>query len=97
MRYIKFIGENKNKYGDTHTVFRLRLFENEKAVEVVNLPIVVNIANDDGYVMSAYPNSSQKLNNDDTSVINDELTIITLDFNESPLQKLTPGPYKLEV
>jgi len=83
MKTIENILDTVNKFGDTETVFRLRLKDGDDYVSLGNKPVILNIANFYGLVLSM-PLTDQS---GDT---------IELDFKSQELSKLTPDAYKLE-
>lgn len=83
MKTIENILDTVNKFGDTETVFRLRLKDGDDYVSLGNKPVILNIANSYGLVLSI-PLTDQS---GDT---------IELDFKSQELSKLTPDAYKLE-
>lgn len=85
MNYIKNVGDNQNKFGDTATVFKLGLMKDDEVYNFGDNQVTVNIANETGYVLSVTPD--KVLQN----------TVLNLDFNKVPLKNLTPDSYQLEV
>ena len=85
MNYIKNVGDNQNKFGDTATVFQLGLMKDDEVYNFGDNQVTVNIANETGYVLSVTPDKSS------------QNTVLNLDFNKVPLKNLTPDSYRLEV
>lgn len=85
MNYIKNVGDNQNKFGDTATVFQLGLMKDDEVYNFGDDEVTVNIANETGYVLSVTPDKSS------------QNTVLDLDFNKVPLKNLTPDSYRLEV
>lgn len=85
MNYIKNVGDNQNKFGDTATVFQIGLMKDNEVYNFGDDQVTVNIANETGYVLSVTPDKF--LQN----------TVLNLDFNKVPLKNLTPDNYYLEV
>jgi hypothetical protein len=85
MNYIKNVGDNQNKFGDTATVFQLGLMKDDEVYNFGDNQVTVNIANETGYVLSVTPDKFS------------QNTILNLDFNKVPLKNLTPDSYRLEV
>lgn len=83
MRIIKNESDYKNKFGDTSTVFRLNLYDDETLVDTTNKSLKLNIANKNGLVLSK-------------DITTDYSGYITFDFSDPELQKLTPDHYLLE-
>lgn len=85
MNYIKNVGDNQTKFGDTATVFQLGLMKDDEVYNFGDNQVTVNIANETGYVLSVTPDKSS------------QNTVLNLDFNKVPLKNLTPDSYRLEV
>lgn len=85
MNYIKNVGDDQNKYGDTASIFQINLIKDNNIFNFGDNQVTVNIANGSGYVLSMTPEKFF-----DNSVLN-------LDFNQEPLKRLTPDSYRLEV
>lgn len=83
MRIIKNLDDSRTKYGDTNTIFRLNLLNNEELVDTTNKTLRLNIANESGLVLSK-------------EIKTDFSGYIELDFSDPDLQKLTPDHYLLE-
>ena len=83
MKTIENILDTINKFGDTETVFRLRLKDGDDYVSLGNKPVILNIANSYGLVLS-------------TPLTDQSGDTIELDFKSQELSKLTPDAYKLE-
>lgn len=83
MRIIKNLDDSRTKYGDTNTIFRLNLLNNEELVDTTNKTLRLNIANESGLVLSK-------------EITTDFSGYIELDFSDPELQKLTPDHYLLE-
>lgn len=84
MRIIKNESDYKNKFGDTNTVFRLNLYDDETLVDTTNKSLKLNIANDKGLVLSK-------------DIKTDYSGYIAFDFSDESIQKLTPDNYLLEI
>jgi len=85
MNYIKNVGDNQNKFGDTATVFQIGLMKDDEVYNFGDNQVTVNIANEAGYVLSVTPDKFS------------QNTVLNLDFNKVPLKNLTPDSYRLEV
>lgn len=85
MNYIKNVGDNQNKFGDTASVFQIGLMKDDEVYNFGDNQVTVNIANETGYVLSVTPDKSS------------QNTVLNLDFNKVPLKNLTPDNYRLEV
>ncbi|MGR8822503.1 hypothetical protein [Leuconostoc citreum] len=83
MKTVKLYGIGQNKFGDTDTRFKAQLLNNDTIVLARSMPIVANIANKSGFVMTVPVKEFE----DDNVVI---------DFNDGDLKKLTPDDYWLE-
>ena len=55
MNYIKNVGDDQNKYGDTASVFQINLIQDDKVFNFGDNQVTVNIANGFGYVLSMTP------------------------------------------
>lgn len=84
MRIIKNESDYKNKFGDTNTVFRLNLYDDETLVDTTNKSLKLNIANDKGLVLSK-------------DITTDYSGYIAFDFSDESIQQLTPDNYFLEI
>lgn len=85
MNYIKNVGDDQNKYGDTSSVFQINLVKDDEIFDFGDNKVTVNIANKSGYILSMMPEKFF------------DNTVLKLDFNKDPLKQLTPDYYRLEV
>lgn len=85
MNYIRNVGDDQNKYGDTSSVFQISLIKDDNFFNFGDNQVTVNIANKSGYILSMTPER----------IIDN--SYLKLDFSKEPLKQLTPDYYQLEV